>query len=267
MPTWDASISSGGAGTFTLRLTTTENAFPASNTSTINYTLQIICGSGFAFNNNLSTTWTVNLQDLTYSGNFAYNLSAGQTLTLVNTTSDAILHNPDGSAIISVRGRISGPGPLTAGDTGSQTWALTDFVRVPDAPASCTVAVTGRNALVTSGVASATGKPAVTSYQVERTTNDGVTWSGTVNTMDGSRQFTYSNLDGGKTYKFRTRGVNSDGAGAWTESASTFIPAGGRRWNGTSWVATEIARRWNGSAWVDLTIARRWNGSAWVDLS
>jgi hypothetical protein len=120
---------------------------------------------------------------------------------------------------------------------------------------------------VTSGVADVTNRPAITSYQVERTTPNETAWSGTVNTMDGSRQFTYSNIDGGKTYKFRTRGVNSNGAGAWTESASTFVPAGGKRWTGTEWTPTETAKRWDGTQWLDLTIAKRWDGSSWVDLT
>jgi hypothetical protein len=267
MPTYDAGISSGGAGSFTLRFVTTENTQEASNTSTVTYTLTIIKNSGFAFNLDRTSTWVVIIDGQTFSNTFAYDLRTAGSVQIASGTSSAIAHNADGSKSINVRGYFTGPGPLTSGDTGNQTMPLTDFSRPPLAPASCTVTTSTRTAVVTSGLADATGRPAVTSYQVERTLPDSSTFTGTVNTMDGSRQFTYTNLDGGKTYKFRTRGVNSDGAGAWTESASTFVPAGGRRWDGTQWVSTAIARRWNGSAWVDLTIARRWNGSAWVDLS
>ena len=267
MGTYDVPISvSGGAGSFTLRLETSETPNEAANTSVVNYRITIFCNSGFAFNNDATTSWTVNIDSQTFTGNFAYNLSAGGFLILSQQSSTAIPHNADGSKSVTVRGRISGPGPLLSGDTGNQTEVLTDFSRPPLAPASCTVAVSGRNATVTSGNADVTNRPAIIRYEVERTNNDGVTWSGTVNTMT-AQQFTYTSLDGGKNYKFRTRAVNSDAAGAWTESALTFIPAGGRRWDGTDWVPTEIARRWDGSAWVDLTIARRWDGTAWVDLS
>jgi hypothetical protein len=184
----------------------------------------------------------------------------------VFSTDVVINHNADGSGSYGIVGSSTMAGWGSA-NTNTVTLVLTNFVRPPLAPASCTVSVSGRNATVTSGVADATGRPAITSYQVERTNNDGVTWSGTVNTMDGSRQFTYSSLDGGKFYKFRTRAVNSEGPGAWTESASTFIPAGGRRWTGSVWEPTQIARRWNGSAWVDISTAKRWNGSAWIDLT
>jgi hypothetical protein len=267
MPTYDAAISSGGAGSFTLRFVTTENTQENANTSTVNYSLTIIKNSGFAFNLDPTSTWYAVIAGVTYSGNFSYDLRTASSVLIGSGTSSAIAHNPDGSASITVRGYFTGPGPLTGGDTGNQTMPLTDFFRPPLAPASCTVTTSTRSATVTSGVADTTGRPAVSSYQVERTLPDSASWSGTVNTMDGSRQFTYTNLDGGKTYKFRTRGVNSDGAGAWTESASTFVPAGGRRWDGSQWVSTAIARRWNGSAWVDLTIARSCNGSAFVDLS
>jgi hypothetical protein len=267
MPTYDAGISSGGTGSFTLRFVTTENTQEGSNTSTVGYTLTIIKNSGFAFNLDSTSTWFVTIDSQNFQGNFSYDLRNVGSVQIASGTSSAIPHNADGSKSINVRGRFTGPGPLTGGDTGNQTMPLTDFSRPPLAPASCTVTTSTRSATVTSGVADATGRPAVSSYQVERTLPDSASWTGTVDTMDGSRQFTYSNLDGGKTYKFRTRGVNSDGAGAWTESASTFVPAGGKRWTGSVWTPTATARRWNGSAWVDLTIARRWNGSAWIDLS
>jgi hypothetical protein len=184
----------------------------------------------------------------------------------VFTADVVITHNADGSGSYGISGTSSMAGWGSA-TTNLATLTLTNFVRPPLAPASCTVSVSGRNATVTSGVADATGRPAITSYQVERTNNDGVTWSGSVFTMDGSRQAIYTSLDGGKFYKFRTRAVNSEGPGAWTESASTFIPAGGRRWTGSAWTPTQTAKRWNGSSWVDISTAKRWNGSAWIDLT
>jgi hypothetical protein len=61
--------------------------------------------------------------------------------------------------------------------------------------------------------------------------------------------------------------VNEVGNSVGTSTASVFVSGGGKRWNGSAWVATATAKRWNGSAWADLTIAKRWNGTAWVDLS
>ena len=267
MATYDGGVSVN-AGSYTLRLTANEtNVNSGANTSAVAWELKVIRNSGGAFNNSpTALSWSVVVDGSTVgSGSTSYNFNNYAELVLGSGTTGGIAHNADGSKSVGVSGSISGPGPITGGSAGG-TLTLTDFSRPPLAPASCTVAVSGRNATVTSGNADVTNRPAIIRYEVEATTNDGVTWSGTVNTMT-SQQFTYSNLDGGKNYKFRTRAVNSDGAGTWTESTSTFIPAGGRRWTGSAWEPTTIARRWNGSTWVDLTIAKRWNGSAWVDLS
>lgn len=267
MATYDGGVSVN-VGSYTLRLTANEtNVNSGANTSAVAWELKVIRNSGGAFNNNANgLSWSVVIDGSTVgSGSTSYNFNNYAELVLGSGTTGGIAHNADGSKSVGVSGSISGPGPITGGSAGG-TLTLTDFSRPPLAPASCTVAVSGRNATVTSGNADVTNRPAIIRYEVEATTNDGVTWSGTVNTMT-SQQYTYSNLDGGKTYKFRTRAVNSEGNGAWTESTSTFIPAGGRRWNGSTWEPTTIAKRWNGSAWVDLTIAKRWNGSAWVDLS
>jgi hypothetical protein len=266
MPTYDAGISSGGAGSFTLRFVTSENTQEGSNTSTVGYTLTIIKNSGFAFNLDPTSTWNVSIDGQNFSGNFSYDLRTATSVQIASGTSSAIAHNTDGSKSITVRGSFTGPGPLTGGDTGNQTMVLTDFVRVPNAPASISVTTSTRSATVTSGVATVSG-PAVTSYEVQRTPPDSTTFSGTISTMSGSRQFTYTNLDGGKTYRFRVRARNSEGAGDWRTSGDIFVPAGGKRWTGSAWTPTATAKRWTGSAWTDLTIARRWNGSAWIDLT
>lgn len=266
MATFDGAISVN-VGSYTLRLTTNESSSdPTNNRSKVSWELKIIRNSGSAFRNDTATTYSVVIDGSTVaSGGFSYNFGAYSELVLSTGETGYIAHNADGSKSVGVSGSISGPGPIYSGSAGG-TLTLSDYSRPPLAPASCTVSVSGRNATVTSGNADVTNRPAIIRYEVERTNNDGVTWSGTVNTMT-SQQFTYTSLDGGKNYKFRVRAVNSEGNGAWTESASTFIPAGGRRWTGSTWEPTTIAKRWNGSAWVDLTVAKRWSGSAWVDLS
>ena len=266
MATYDGSVSVN-VGSYTLRLTTNEvNSEPENNRSKVDYELKIIRNSGFAANLDPVSYWAVKIDgNVIASGSFTYNFGSYSELVLVSSTSGYLNHNNDGSRTIAIVGDISGPGPITGG-VASGNYSLTDYSRPPLAPASCTVSVSGRNATVTSGNADVTNRPAITSYQVEATTANETAWSGNVYTMT-SQQYTYTGLDGGKTYRFRTRAVNSEGAGAWTESASTFIPAGGRRWTGSAWTPTATAKRWNGSSWVDISIAKRWNGSAWVDLT
>lgn len=234
---------------------------PAANTSQVRLVATIYSTGGYASSS--GGTWSLNNGTSYPVGGIDW--SGANSLVVFDQTF-TISHNADGTGSYSFNGASSmnGWGDATASSGYIQ---LTDFSRPPLAPASCTTSVTGRNVTVTSGIADVTNRPAIIRYEVEATTANEIVWSGNVYTMDGSRQYVYSNLDGGKTYRFRTRAVNSEGNGAWTESNSTFIPAGGRRWNGSAWIPTTIAKRWNGSAWVDLTIAKRWNGSAWVDLT
>lgn len=237
----------------------------AANQSTVTWTLTIRnTGSTYpwAFD---PQPWSVNIGGNPDSNTFTYDFRNYSSLKLAGPGNFTFTHNDDGSKTINVKADVSTVGFGSA--SINQNFPLSDFTRVPSAPASVSATISGRNVSVTSGIADATGKPAISSYQVERTTPNNIAWSGTVITMDGSRQYTYSNLDGGKTYRFRTRAVNSEGVSPWVESTIYFVPAGGKRWTGSSWDATQTAKRWNGSSWVDLTIAKRWDGSAWVDLS
>jgi hypothetical protein len=79
--------------------------------------------------------------------------------------------------------------------------------------------------------------------------------------------YTYTGLTAGLTYRFRTYAVNATGNSTFTTAADLFVPAGGRRYDGTAWNSTATAKRFDGTNWVDLTIAKRFDGTSWVDLS
>jgi hypothetical protein len=78
---------------------------------------------------------------------------------------------------------------------------------------------------------------------------------------------TYTALAGALTYVFRVFSSNLIGDSSYTTSAPLFVPAGGKRYNGSAFVDAATAKRWNGSSWVEITTAKRWSGSAWTDLS
>lgn len=141
---------------------------------------------------------------------------------------------------------------------------------VPSAPVGITTTRTARNVLVQTGTSTTDGG-ATANYFVQYSTDSGSSWSTgigmTYNSSSTKWEYTYSNLTAGLTYVFRTYAANSTGSSAFTTAANLFVPAGGRRYNGTSWNSTTTAKRYNGSAWVDLTIAKRYNGTTWVDLS
>jgi hypothetical protein len=70
-----------------------------------------------------------------------------------------------------------------------------------------------------------------------------------------------------QTYVFRVYAVGDGTNTSYTTSAGIFVPAGGKRWDGSAWNSASTGKRWDGSAWVDLGTAKRWDGSNWVDLS
>jgi len=140
--------------------------------------------------------------------------------------------------------------------------ASADVVGIPTAPASITATRTNRDVAVVAGNATGTG---ITGYWVQNSSNGGSTWSTAVAMT--SQAYTYTNLTPGQTYLFRVYATNSIGNSAFTTSGSVFIPAGGKRWDGSAWIYATTAKRWDGSAWVDLTVAKRWDGTSWTDLS
>jgi hypothetical protein len=146
---------------------------------------------------------------------------------------------------------------------GWGSYGVSGFIAgVPTAPTAISLVRTSRNVTVNISPSASNGGATISSYTVEY--NDGTGWGNAQNITSGS--YTYTNLPAGKTYQFRTYATNSTGSSSYT-SDSIFVPAGGKRWDGTSFVSTSTAKRWDGSAWVDILTAKRWDGSAWSDLS
>jgi len=140
---------------------------------------------------------------------------------------------------------------------------------VATAPGSIALNKVGRNVTVTATGSSSNGGEGISSYRVQyRTSVNGTTFGAWGNTQTlSSLSYTYTNLTPALFYQFRVYAVNPAGNSAARTSSNLFVSAGGKRWDGSAWVASTTSKRWNGSAWVDLTVAKRWSGSAWVDLS
>lgn len=139
--------------------------------------------------------------------------------------------------------------------------ASANIIGIPGAPATIIPTRTNKDVAVVAGNATGT----VTGYWVQSSNNAGSSWTTAVAMT--SQAYTYTGLTPGQTYLFRVYASNSIGNSAYTTSSSVFIPAGGKRWDGSAWNSTSTGKRWDGAAWVDLSTAKRWDGSAWVDLS
>lgn len=136
---------------------------------------------------------------------------------------------------------------------------------VPSAPSSISATRTARDVVIIVGSSATNGGSTITGYYVQYSSDAGSTWS-TAQLLTGGT-YTYVGLTAGLTYRFRSYATNAIGSSDYATSTDVFVPAGGKRFDGSGWNSTTIAKRYDGSAWVDLTIAKRYNGSTWVDLS
>jgi hypothetical protein len=147
---------------------------------------------------------------------------------------------------------------------GAGPWSATATApALPSTPASITLNRTARNVTVTVGPSATNGGSAISGYSVQFSTNGGSSWSTAEDTVAGS--YTYTALTAGLTYQFRAFATNSVGDSAFVQT-SIFVPAGGKRFDGSAWASTATAKRFDGSTWVDLTTAKRFDGTVWADL-
>lgn len=159
---------------------------------------------------------------------------------------------------------------------GLSAWTYSGFYpvpNVPSAPNTCTAsAASGRAVTVTSGNALDNGA-AIAGYYAQQSPDNGTTWQNAAGTVGGSdlmtsQAITYSGLLGGATYKFRVFAANEMGSGATTTSSSVFVPSGGKRFNGTSFINASKANRRNATntAWVPLSKTKKYVNGAWTDF-
>lgn len=147
---------------------------------------------------------------------------------------------------------------------GWGAWSSSSFkAGVPSAPGSISATRSGRDVAVTSGGSASDGGATITGYMVQR--YDGTSWSSPSAMSGGS--YVYTNLTPAKTYTFRVYATNSTGSSAYTTSGTIFVPAGGKRYDGSTFTPTSTVKRWDGAAWSDVLNAKRWDGAAWTDLS
>lgn len=259
---------------YSLRIVTSESQNPAANQSTVRADLYLDTTFGSSW---FGTTISGNINiggNVSGFSRSSGGSSSGSSSTLIHSYQVTFTHNANGE-----RGAVGTSGAFGPGSNvpslsvSGPTYPAINYDRRPAAPSTVTATLgTGKAVTVESNEVSSPAS-APTYYVGWRESSDGGStwgvWSAYTTISGGARSYTYASgaLPAGKTLQFRMYASNTDGDSAATESGLLFLPAGGRRWDGSQWATTSIARRWTGTAWVDITIAKRWNGSSWVDLS
>lgn len=139
---------------------------------------------------------------------------------------------------------------------------------VPTMPQALTI--TSNASLTISGSytgSASDGGETISSYSMQyRTSSDGSSWgswTGTKTVSGGA--WSFSSLTPATYYQFRIYANNSEGSSAARTTSTAYVPAGGKVWNGSAWVA-RTRKMWTGSAWK-IVIRKRWNGSSWSQMN
>lgn len=156
----------------------------------------------------------------------------------------------------------------TGGTVASGSLAIPNVPGIPGPVSASTPS--GRAVTVTTGAAVNNGA-SVDAYYAQASSDNGTTWgSDTAMTLSGSMySVAFTGLTGGKTYAFRVRAHNEMGYGSYSSAvANVFVPSGGKRYDGTSFVNASIASRRNeaNTAWVPMTITKKYVNGAWTDF-
>jgi hypothetical protein len=144
---------------------------------------------------------------------------------------------------------------------------------VPTTPTSVTPTLNSDKSITvtSSEVSSSSGTP--TYYISYSSSSDGGStwgsWSSYITIPSNARVYTYSanTLPPGFTYRFKMYTSNSVGSSLDTTSLGLFLPAGGKLYNGTSWVNATDAKVLTASGWQTIVTAKMYDGTQWVNLT
>ena len=218
---YGAGVSNPGYNiSYSIRLDVSTNNDPGANTSSVNFTLYLIKNNFAAWNLDLVTTAVVTINGADYANTFRYDFRNYSSLIIAQGTTSAIGHNGNGTQAISVRGRFSGPGPLTGGDTGFQTFTFDDYNRSPSAPSRPSLSSRNRQSItMTTSASVPSGAPGVSSYTWQVST-DASSWS----TVSGSGStLSYTAPSATTPYYFRALATSSEGSSGYS-AASLVVP-------------------------------------------
>lgn len=240
----------------------------AANQTTISATMRLF-SNGWSFGDS-DCFYTIYIGDQAFSGVGPRSLYSPNNWDVTHTRT--FTHNDNGyRPAIATVAQFAGTGPYMPSSLSANgpTLPAVDYDRKPAAPSTVTPVLNADKSIsVTSNVVSSPAGTAT--YLVGYSSDGGSTWSSDITIGGNARTYTFTpgSLTYGLTYKFRMKASNTDGTSGYTSTTvDTFLPAGGRRFDGSTFNPTTIAMRHNGTDFVTLTIAKRHNGTTWADLT
>lgn len=272
-----ASVQMDGSANFTLNLVVTEfSTNTTTNTSVVNYDLYINPPGGVESYNLTSSNQSYYVKfringTLTTiaSGNFTYDFRSPDDNTnkyIVNDGRYTITHGADGASTFKATAQaLTTNSNIGDGTIAEYDVVLTDFSRVPAAPAAPTLASNSANPMavdITSAIPTelSPAGPAIDDYNYRYST-DNTTWSAE-QAMGVDRTETFTSTTPG-LYYIQTRAHSSEGWGEWSSSSSITTFSGGKVWDGTAFVPG-TAKVWDGTAWV-TAVVKVWDGTDWTN--
>lgn len=206
----------------------------AANTSVVSYSLVLTASSspsGFsAYSYDTSNTYfVINGGIVAYAATGQVAVSRGNSITVISG-STTITHAANGTATPSFYGRLlmQNPYPGTSYmppdmTTGTGSLALTDFVRLPSAPAAAPTFTRSTDGLTIDLTSATASSPVTLSKYDYQYSTDQTTWTivSPMNTTTATSAVASPSFTGTNTtiYYFQTRGVSSEGNGPWSPTA------------------------------------------------
>lgn len=238
---------------------------PTNNRTYCYVSISLTAQQNYFYDHNASGRLNINGGDVQYYGG-KYYMYGNYTSIGIGSWEGWVGHDANGAGGVSV---------FSDFDTAASPSYLPDYVSVsayegapvnydrkPTTPSSVSAVVNADKSITVTvnGVSSPAGTP---TYYVAWSKNGGA-YTGTQS--GASNVYTFSGLDRGATYTFRAYATNSDGTGGTAYSAGTFLPSGGKVWNGSAYVPSVTAKIYNGTAYVPIITAKVYNGTTWVNL-
>jgi len=265
-----------------LSLATSQSTNEAANQSTVNATLYLTWSNANRYSG-FTTSGSINIGGnvIGFTGPTSGGSAAQTGSQVLASHSVTFTHDANGNrGAVGTSGSFDASGTSTIApqnlSTSGTTFGAINYDRKPAAPTTVSITLNADKSIFVQSNAVSSPAGTATYYVASRSSSNGGStygaWSSYITIPSNARSYTYNagTLTYGLTYQFKMYASNSDGSSAETVSnspASIFLPAGGKRFNGSTWNATGTAQRFDGTNWITLATAKRFDGTNWVDLT